>query len=303
MTDNFSRHGSMGVYRWGGGTRAACQACREKKRRCDRVYPCSNCKLRNTNCVYRDQDIPGSKRKHAAPMELESFVAKEPRLSGPGPTTARYVQGYKSVKLHDVQITSEEDVRNYLNSVTAKLPPVSEGRVLFKNFVSNVHCYFGVLHIPSTRALLEYTYEQMNRSQQPSLEDVLLLFVMFSGSLGYVTSELLEQLKMTKAAAGVARLEYERLATSLIDNTVKPLEQSTTGLAAISTLGNTQINQQGPVINTLTMRVKCLVMARMMGIDKLDSQKQRKHRDEHGYDAIELEVQRRIWWNMVASDW
>ncbi|KAL4742971.1 hypothetical protein BDV11DRAFT_216177 [Aspergillus similis] len=51
------------------------------------------------------------------------------------------------------------------------------------------------------------------------------------------------------------------------------------------------------------LSVTGLQMARSMKIHQLDSAPYREQRRGQGADMVELEVKRRIWWHMVASDW
>ncbi len=46
-----------------------------------------------------------------------------------------------------------------------------------------------------------------------------------------------------------------------------------------------------------------MLMARAMEIHRLDTAKSIEQRRVKGCNMIEIEVQRRIWWHMVASDW
>jgi len=40
-----------------------------------------------------------------------------------------------------------------------------------------------------------------------------------------------------------------------------------------------------------------------MSVDRLDTRKSREERAQKGCNMIELEVQRRVWWNLVGFDW
>ncbi|VUC27300.1 unnamed protein product [Clonostachys rosea] len=44
-------------------------------------------------------------------------------------------------------------------------------------------------------------------------------------------------------------------------------------------------------------------MARLLQLHRLDTAKAREERQRSGCNVIEVEVQRRIWWHMVADDW
>lgn len=62
----------------------SCLPCRQKKRRCDREQPCSNCVLRRVECEY----APVGKPKHG--MNVMSGIrvrTPSPRRESPGPAT------------------------------------------------------------------------------------------------------------------------------------------------------------------------------------------------------------------------
>jgi hypothetical protein len=56
------------------GNRApsSCQACREKKRRCDRTQPCSNCMQRNMSCEYPGRNPESSERDASKALGMAS---------------------------------------------------------------------------------------------------------------------------------------------------------------------------------------------------------------------------------------
>lgn len=43
--------------------------------------------------------------------------------------------------------------------------------------------------------------------------------------------------------------------------------------------------------------------AHMLQLHRVDSTRNRKQREETGYDAVELEVKRGIWWYIAGTDW
>lgn len=57
----------------------SCVACREKKRRCDRVQPCSNCAQRNTPCAYPGQNSETVReelsRNSAEPIDMSQVTS------------------------------------------------------------------------------------------------------------------------------------------------------------------------------------------------------------------------------------
>ncbi|GJN86238.1 hypothetical protein PLIIFM63780_009817 [Purpureocillium lilacinum] len=191
-----------------------------------------------------------------------------------------------------------------------QLPPLVQARELFNHFAQICQPNWGVLHVPSARALLERTYKARGAAgqqgpvqQSPAAEDLLLLFSIFAAAAFNWTPSLLEGLKATPAEAKAAFAGYNTIAMSILDNDVSSVKPSTTALAALSNLAHLSTNSRGLSDNVLLLRLKCLLMARSMGVDRLDTRKSREERAQKGCNIIELEVQRRVWWNLVGFDW
>lgn len=176
---------------------------------------------------------------------------------------------------------------------------------MFNHFAQICQPNWGVLHVPSARALLERTYKAHGAGGQqgPVAEDLLLLFSIFAAAAFNWTPSLLERLKATPAEAKAAFAGYNGIAVSILDNDVSPVKPSTTALAALSNLAHLSTNSRGLSDNVLLLRLKCLLMARSMSVDRLDTRKSREERAQKGCNMIELEVQRRVWWNLVGFDW
>ncbi|KAJ1714022.1 hypothetical protein NYO67_3817 [Aspergillus flavus] len=208
--------------------------------------------------------------------------------------------GFTPVNSH---VRSSHD-EAYLNttSIARHLPRIDEARELFSHFVATIGPMFGVLHFPSTRELVEKTYQTMLEGQEIGTARLLLLLSVFAGSMLAWTPQLLEKLNATPTEAQAAFKVYTRLAISIVDHP-HPMEPSTTALAAMATLSHMAGNSDNYPYKLPLIRFRCFSMARAMQIHRLDTPKSREQRELKGYNPIELEVQRRIWWNMLASDW
>ncbi|KNG90918.1 hypothetical protein ANOM_000721, partial [Aspergillus nomiae NRRL 13137] len=193
---------------------------------------------------------------------------------------------------------------NYLDtrSIAGHLPQIDEARELFRHFAVTIGPTFGVLHLPSTKELMEDTYHTMLEGQGVDAARLLLFLSIFAGSVLAWTPQLLENLNTTPTEAQAAFKVYTRLAISILDHP-QPIEPSTIALAAMVTLSHIAGNSDAYPYKLPLIRFRCFTMARAMQIHRLDTPKSREQRELKGYNAIELEVQRRIWWNMLASDW
>ncbi|KAF5613367.1 uncharacterized protein FTJAE_13934 [Fusarium tjaetaba] len=189
-----------------------------------------------------------------------------------------------------------------LNHLTSNLPPAHQARLLCEHFIATIQPTFGVLHVPSTRSLV-YSCVGSDKGAV-KFDELLMLFSIFAGAALAWTDELLHRLEATKANAVSAFDCYFQSALSIIEDTGTPLPPSVTAVSAICTLAHVAINSDDVLpIKALDLRSRCYNMCREMMIHRLDSPAAQKERDRSPANNIELEVQRRVWWNIVASDW
>jgi len=184
-----------------------------------------------------------------------------------------------------------------------KLPPLRQAKHLFDHFAAILQPTFGVLHIPSTRFLMERTYQCFLEGEEPPAADLMLLFAVFAGAALVWTPQLLEKLNTTQWEAKSAFMGYTRLALAIIDHPRQILQSSTTALVGIATMAHLLMNTDGFPLKVHLLRNRCLLMSRDLGIHRLDTAKAREERRLKGCNMIEVEVQRRLWWSLVASDW
>ncbi|KAH8803694.1 hypothetical protein F5884DRAFT_806245 [Xylogone sp. PMI_703] len=347
MKRNHEGGPAMMVHRWN-RLPLSCASCREKKRRCDRNQPCSNCTLRNIQCEYTTHRV--SDESVEAPISAVPSVDAVQYPNTPvtiSRTPPRHVQSLPPIfnaeevlqRLHSLeeavfdkprQATRElgaessnlgdavrlrfTPFRSCLSSslpigdslstipVARYLPPVGEARELFKHFSLTLQPMYGVLHIPSTREMMEQTYEQINQGSKLEMSNLLLLLSVFAGSALAPNPQLLRILGVTQSEAVEVSNIYTRLAMFVLDDP-QCMTPSTVALAALETLNHVITSSEGPIRKVPIIQARRFQMIRAMQIRALDSLKNIEERRNKGCNHIEVEVQRRIWWNMVSSDW
>ncbi|KAI1036165.1 hypothetical protein LB504_011604 [Fusarium proliferatum] len=189
-----------------------------------------------------------------------------------------------------------------LNHLTSNLPPAHQAHLLCEHFIDTIQPTFGVLHVPSIRSLVYSCLGSVKEA--PKFDELLMIFSIFAGAALAWTDELLLRLGATKANAVSAFDCYFHSALSIIEDAHTPLPPSVTAVSAICTLAHVAINSDDVVpIKALDLRSRCYNMCREMMIHRLDNPAAQKERDIKPANNIDLEVQRRVWWNMVASDW
>jgi hypothetical protein len=185
--------------------------------------------------------------------------------------------------------------------VVGQLPPIGQARELFNHFAPNFT--LRILHIPSTCALMEQTYQNMLEGEDPSITNLLVLFGIFAGAAFLSTPQLLEKLNCRQAETEAAFSAYNRMAMFILDNAHQPVTPSTNALAAITNVAHLLGISGGVSVKLHVQRIRCLSMARAMGVHRLDTAKSREERRLKGCNMIEIEVQRRVWWHLVSTDW
>lgn len=150
---------------------------------------------------------------------------------------------------------------------------------------------------------MENAYHCLLEGEEPPAADLMLLFSIFAGASLVWTPQLLEKLNATREEAYSAFLSYARTALCVLDHPRGVILPSTTALVAIGMMAHLMMNTDGFPLKVHMLRNRCLLMSREMGIHRLDTAKSIEERRVKGCDMIDVEVQRRVWWNMVASDW
>ncbi|KAJ5988397.1 hypothetical protein N7481_003607 [Penicillium waksmanii] len=237
------------------------------------------------------KSIPGAHRPAASPNTLTSKTPAT-RLTGTGFGNAL---SYLSSNQHPHDQSSAT-----LVFAISCLPNLDQTRDLFDHFFDTTHPNFGVLHVPSTRTILEESYHRLRLGKTLEAGTLLLLLSIISSAAFIWTPDLLKKLYITPSEAKDLHVAYSHLALGLLDYDLPP---STAALAGISTLTYLHTNAEGLLDKVHLLRARGLLMARAMRIHCLDTPKSREHRRLNGCDGIEVEVQRRIWWHMVSSDW
>jgi hypothetical protein len=242
----------------------------------------------STDLIVRDRDLWR--------LDLDASTASVSTSPASTPASAS-LQRWTPFELHHLSVSSRDHgafVRGLTSDMISRnLPPRNQAKELFEHFVRCVQPTFGVLHIPSTREMLERTYQGMLDGDEPSPAVLLLLFSIFAGVSMIWTQELLDKLGATPATAPIAFATYRSLAISLSES-VPP---STVALAGISTLIHQFTTSDGFGDQVHVLRTRAFVMARTMQISRLDTKQNCEARRIHGSDMVEIEVQRRIWWN------
>jgi hypothetical protein len=150
---------------------------------------------------------------------------------------------------------------------------------------------------------MEQTYRSIENGGASDLANLLLLYSIFAGAALAWTPALIERLNLTRAGIEGAFRDYSGVAISVVENTLKSLSPSIVALEGLVNLTNVVVHADGFSVKANLLRLHCQNMTRSMGLHRLDTAKATEDRRKQGYNTVELEIKRRIWWDMVATDW
>ncbi|KAH7184763.1 uncharacterized protein B0J16DRAFT_122190 [Fusarium flagelliforme] len=193
--------------------------------------------------------------------------------------------------------------------LVSQLPAPAKANILLDHFAVTLHSTLCVLHIASTRRHLNNMYSLMaNNRGTPQTDELLLFFSIFAGACIAWTDELLVKLEVTNAEVISDFDKYFHLAMAMADDSRKPMPQTVTAVTALANLSHVAINSDDVfLMKALALRSRCYYMCRAMMIHRLDAPAEQEQRNKVDTNVspnlIDLEVQRRVWWHLVATDW
>jgi hypothetical protein len=196
------------------------------------------------------------------------------------------------------------DISDTLNLATIlrQFPTRNDAKILLDHFIKTFDAMYRNLHVPTTWRLLKELYDALDLNRLPSETQLAFFLGIFAGSAYVSKTSLQLECSTSEPRSTLALAEsWHKQAVFLL--TKPPVPPSTQALIATMTLAHlcTQIEGFSGSFGILAM--SGLQMARMMRIHRLDSHHFREERRKHGADMVDVELKRRVWWHIVASDW
>ncbi|GES64217.1 Zn(II)2Cys6 transcription factor [Aspergillus terreus] len=168
-----------------------------------------------------------------------------------------------------------------LATILSDFPIYNDAEVLLDYFTKTIDASYRTLHIPTTWQSLREFYNDLSNNCPPSATDIAFFLSVFAGSV-YVSKNGF-QFETGSLGSYPQQVLAERWTCVTLAHLCTQIEGLSGSFGLLSATG--------------------LRMARSMKIHRLDSAPYREQRRQDGANMVELEVKRRIWWHMVASDW
>lgn len=186
------------------------------------------------------------------------------------------------------------------SEILAALPDQGTADVLLNHYIANVSWVYHIIHSPTVRAQLQGIYTSLNACKLPNLPHLAVVATIIS--IGAYFKSGLAHGPSTRGEIKASCQKWAVLAQrALLDahHNVSPTVETMQANILISQyLPNfAQTNMHASFIGDL------IVAAHILGLHQVDNRRNRKLREQHGVNFIELELKRRIWWHIVSTDW
>ena len=183
------------------------------------------------------------------------------------------------------------------------LPTQGEAVQLFENYAKNIDYLQHVLHASSVRILLDKVYMYLAKRQPVESSHVALLLSIFASTAYYWTSRNDDDLLfLSPQDANQASLLWSKAALDVLEHSRRTTSGSIEDIQATVILSFLVFNLEGFSATSRSLMSTALIIARDLSLYKVDAH----HHGREGSlqeDSVEIEIKRRVWWHIVATDW
>ena len=174
---------------------------------------------------------------------------------------------------------------------------------LLENYAKNIDHLQHVLHTPSVLILLDEVYRNLAQRQPVEPGHVALLLSIFASTAYYWTSRNdRDRLFITLEDANQASVLLSKAALDVLEHSRRTTSGSVEDIQATVILSFLVFNLEGFSATSRSLMSTALIIARDLSLYKVDAH----HHEMQGNpqeDSVEIEVKRRVWWHIVATDW
>lgn len=190
------------------------------------------------------------------------------------------------------------------------VPQQYEARILAEKYLSKLSYVYHVLHGPSIPALIEETYRQISNGPDRVRPGhmILLLSIIASSTHLWAADDCCSQESEISPPPLFSSASEAAAQTSLWIKAAHDVLWSQKGgsppdletVLGIVVLTYLTYNLEGASLQYRSLMVTGFVVGQELGLHRVDSQ---GRNDKEDTDVIRVEVGRRAWWYLVATDW
>ncbi|KAI1619879.1 hypothetical protein EDD37DRAFT_196347 [Exophiala viscosa] len=238
---------------------------------------------------------PASEYEEAVHTLEESGTSKENWLSH-----ASEKIGFRTSPAHDIVHANGPNVSHLPSSLkSVLLPPKDEASILMDFYFDYLSGLQHVLCEHTVRRIKETLYSNLEQGLPVVHSHAALLLIIFACSTAlcsYHTGEMSRLYSL--AVASQVSLVWVKGALDVLDHARRTTEGSIEDIQAFILMTFFLYHLEGLSTRARRAFAAAIVTARELGLHKLDAVASSRHAD-----PAEIEIKRRVWWHLVATDW
>lgn len=208
------------------------------------------------------------------------------------------------VTTHQISIDQDKLMILQPASRSLCLPPKTEAMILVDHYFKYIDLLQHVVHVPTVRAMIDSVYANLESGLPVAPADVvLLLAILSSASAPCSYFAQTSQTTISPPDAALASVFWTHSALETLEFTRRTAPRKIQDIQAGIILGFQLFHEEG-----FSTRARCIfagaaAMARNLSLHKIDAPSIHKPGSPSRENALEMEVKRRVWWHVAATDW
>lgn len=184
--------------------------------------------------------------------------------------------------------------------LTAFLPRETEAMEMLNHYIECMDYVYHVIILSQAQSQFNEIYQSVHNQSTVNLNYLALLFSVAAAS-HYFRS--VGSTQPSKEAEKRSR-EYTALVGAALTQGSYITYPTIEGLQATIIISHCVSNiGQDPSIRAYFINATIISQALQMGLHRTDTVRNKEYRKTHGYDPVEVELKRRLWWQLASYDW
>lgn len=188
--------------------------------------------------------------------------------------------------------------------MSVMLPPKDEAKMLLDYYVKHVDELQHVLFVPHLRIFMDKLYANLHQRVSIAYGQVALLLTVFASAaamFSHFSCDRVPQFPPSNAAH--ASLVWANSALEVMEFSRRTAAGGLEEIQAAIVMAFLLYHVEGFSARSRRLFAGAISTARDMGMHKLDATPSHSSNSPKVADPVDAEIQRRVWWHVVATDW
>lgn len=237
--------------------------------------------------------------------ELVSIGTREPSLF-PAMSTSFVFEAVPLVNIERLDATlAERNEPSLGRTKKILLPTYDDARDLFDQYAKYICHFHHIIHLPTLMKLMERFYVKIGQKGPVDTDHAALLLSVFATVLTYQSWTSLGDAFQSSSSKEKVFIIFFRSVLDLLDHSRRVLAGSVEIVQTAIIALFLDYNLEGFTSRARALLGQALLTAKEIAMHKLDCPSSARRRSGSSTidSMIDIEMKRRIWWHLVASDW